>query len=118
MAVLTLKLGMDERFLFCIHSYPYIKFLYSERKADSELFNVFLSLFKNYMKFTLMPSKPFNTFKCFQSQTSKIELFTKLVNGLQPLTIFTKILILDVRMVLNMPLEVLLSGVGKALKIQ
>ena len=82
--------------------YPFlsllIKFLYSERKADSELFNVFLSLFKNYMKFTLMPSKPFNTFKCFQSQTSKIELFTKLVNGLQPLTIFNKILILDVRM--------------------
>ena len=45
-----------------------------------------------------MPSKPFNTFKCFQSQTSKLELFTKLVNGLQPLTIFTKIFILDVRM--------------------
>ena len=44
-----------------------------------------------------MPSKPFKMFKCFQSQTLKIELFAKLVNGFQPLTIFAKVFILDVR---------------------
>ena len=39
------------------------------------------------------------------SQISKIEFFAKIVNGKKPLNIFAKSTILDVRVVLNTPLQ-------------
>ena len=65
-----------------------------------------LSVFDHFVGLAFKGLKDWNIYS-EPCQTSKLELFAKIVNGVQPLTIFAKIFIIDVsEWVLNAPVQI------------